>query len=44
MMKNVGDSLYRAIKLHLDGTLPYGQAEALGIAEGGVGLAYNKYL
>lgn len=42
MLKNVGDSLYRAIKLHLDGTLPYGQAEALGIAEGGVGLAYNQ--
>lgn len=41
MLKNVGDSLYRAIKLHLDGTLPYGEAEALGIAEGGVGLAYN---
>jgi basic membrane protein A len=43
MMKNVGDSLYRAIKLYLDGTLPFGEAEALGIAEGGVGLAYNKY-
>jgi basic membrane protein A len=43
MMKNVGDSLYRAIKMHIEGTLPYGQAEALGIAEGGVGLAYNKY-
>jgi len=43
MMKNVGNSLYRAIKMHLEGTLPYGQAEVLGIAEGGVGLAVNKY-
>lgn len=43
MMKNVDNSLYRALKLYFDGTLPFGQAEALGIAEGGVGLAYNKY-
>jgi basic membrane protein A len=43
MMKNVDNSLFRAIQLHLDGTAPYGQAEALGIAEGGVGLARNKY-
>ncbi|MCL5074547.1 MAG: BMP family ABC transporter substrate-binding protein [Chloroflexi bacterium] len=43
MMKNVDNSLYRAIKLHLEGKLPYGSAEALGIKEGGVGLAKNKY-
>ena len=43
MMKNVDKSLYRAIKLYLEGKLPFGQAEALGIAEGGVGLAKNKY-
>src|SRR5690606_8975029 len=41
MMKNVDNSLYRAIDLHLKGELPYGQAEVLGIAEGGVGLAEN---
>lgn len=41
MMKNVDNSLYRAIDLHLKGELPYGQAEALGVAEGGIGLAYN---
>jgi len=41
MMKNVDNSLYRALKLHLEGTLPYGTSEALGIAEGGVGLAKN---
>jgi basic membrane protein A len=42
MMKNVDNSIYRGIKMHLDGTLPYGSAEALGIAEGGVGVAYNE--
>ena len=43
MMKNVDNSLYRALKMHIAGTLPYGKAEALGVAEGGVGLAYNKF-
>ena len=42
MMKNVDNSLYRAIELHLAGELPYGSAEGLGIAEGGVGLAVNE--
>jgi basic membrane protein A len=42
MMKNVDDSLYRAIKLHLEGSLPVGEAEVLGIAEGGVGVANNE--
>lgn len=41
MMKNVDNSLYRAIDLHLVGELTYGEAEVLGIAEGGVGLADN---
>lgn len=43
MMKNVDNSLYRALKLYTEGKLPFGKAEALGVAEGGVGLAYNKY-
>jgi basic membrane protein A len=43
MMKNVDNSLFRAIQLHQEGTAPYGQVEALGIAEGGVGLARNQY-
>lgn len=42
MMKNVDLSIYRAIKLHLEGKLPYGQAEALGLKEGGVGVADNE--
>jgi len=43
MMKNVDNSLFRGLKMHLDGTLVYGSAEALGVLEGGVGLAKNKY-
>ncbi|MEJ5229855.1 MAG: BMP family ABC transporter substrate-binding protein [Pseudothermotoga sp.] len=43
MMKNVDNSILRGLKLHLEGKLVYGQAEALGIAEGGVGVADNKY-
>lgn len=43
MMKNVDNSLYRALKMHLDGTLGYGTSEALGVDEGGVGLAFNSY-
>lgn len=43
MLKNVDASLFRALDLHLKGELPYGQIETLGIAEGGVGLARNKF-
>lgn len=41
MLKNVDNSLYRAIDLFMKGELVFGQAEVLGIAEGGVGLAQN---
>lgn len=43
VLKNVGDSLYRAVDLTLQGKLPLGTNETLGIAEGGVGLADNHY-
>jgi basic membrane protein A len=43
MMKNVDNSIFRGLQMHLDGTAPYGTAESLGIAEGGVGLARNKF-
>ena len=43
MMKNIDNSIVRALQMHMDGTLPYGQVENLGIAEGGVGLARNDY-
>jgi basic membrane protein A len=38
----VDNSLFRALKLHLEGKLAWGKAEPLGIAEGGVGLAKNE--
>jgi len=40
-LKKVDVSLFQALKLHVTGKLPYGQAEAWGIAEGAVGLADN---
>lgn len=40
-IKNVGDSLADAIKKSMDGTLPYGTYEILGLADGVVGLADN---
>ena len=43
MLKNVDNSIFRAITLHLEGTLPYGSVENLGIPEGGVGLAKNDF-
>jgi basic membrane protein A and related proteins len=43
MMKNVDNSLYRAITLYFEGEMPLGEAEALGIVDGGVGLAANEY-
>ena len=43
MLKNVDNSIFRAITLHLEGSLPYGGAEILGIPEGGVGLAKNEF-
>lgn len=42
-LKNVGNSLIRAIKLDLDGKLEYGKAESLGFAEGGVNLVKDAH-
>lgn len=41
VLKNIDEALIRAIKMHMDGTLRYGEAEALGIAEDAVGIAKN---
>lgn len=41
MIKNVGNTLYRAVEMHLNKEAKYGQSESLGIKEGGVGLAKN---
>ena len=43
MQKNVDNSIYRALKMSLDGTLPYGQLEKLGLKAGGVGLSDNHF-
>lgn len=43
MLKRVDNSLLRAVRMHLAGTLPYGQAEVLGLAEEAVGLADNEF-
>ena len=37
-LKNVGEGLARAIKLDMQGKLPYGEAETLGFADNGVEL------
>ena len=42
-LKNVGNSLYRAIMLDMDGELTYGVAESLGFAEGGVNLVKDAH-
>lgn len=42
-LKNVGNSLYRAITMDMEGTLEYGGVEVLGFAEGGVGLVKDAH-
>lgn len=41
-LKNVGNAIYRAIKLDLDDALTYGETETLGFSEGGVELAVGE--
>lgn len=43
VLKNVGDSIYRAISLETKGELTWADYEVIGVAEGGVGLADNEY-
>jgi len=43
MLKRVDNSLLRAVEMHLEGTLPYGEAEQLGLVEEAVGLANNDF-
>jgi basic membrane protein A len=42
-LKNVGNSLIRAIKLDMEDSLEYGQLEYLGFAEGGVELLQDEH-
>lgn len=43
VLKNVDNSLYRALDLYLKDELTVGETEVLGLKEGGVGIAENKY-
>jgi len=43
VLKRVDVALLRAVKLHMDGKLPYGAAESLGIKEEAIGLADNEF-
>ncbi|CEP77640.1 BMP family ABC transporter substrate-binding protein [Defluviitoga tunisiensis] len=43
MLKRVDNSLVHAVKRYVEGTLEFGKMEALGLKEGAVGLADNKY-
>jgi len=43
VVKRVDNGVYRAIKLHLEGELPYGKVEYVGFSENGVGIAKNSY-
>ncbi len=43
VLKEVGNSLLRAVKLDSEGKLPWGGFESLGVAEGGTGIAINEY-
>ena len=43
VLKEVGNSLVRAASMEMEGTLPWGTFESLGLAEEGVGLADNQY-
>jgi len=43
MLKNVDNSIYRFFEQYSKGEVAWGTNELLGIAEGGVGLALNKY-
>lgn len=43
VMKNVDATLVRAYEMILDGTLPWGEEESLGLSDGAVGLSDNEY-
>ncbi len=43
VMKNVNATLVRAYEMIQEGTLPWGQEEALGLSDGAVGLSDNEF-
>lgn len=42
-LKNVGASIYQAIKLHIEGNLEFGKAESYGFSEGGVEIVKDAH-
>ena len=42
-VKRIDRAILRAVRMHQEGTLAYGTHERLGVSEGGVGLAKNRY-
>lgn len=42
MLKNVDESVFRALSLERSGSLPYGKTETLGVKEGCIGIARDK--
>lgn len=43
VLKRVDISILRAIKMHIEGTTPYGKSEQLGLKEECIGLAQNEF-
>lgn len=43
VLKEVGNSVIRAVELEMEGKLTWGQGEILGIKEGAIGIAKNEY-
>ena len=43
VLKEVGNSLVRMAEMEIEGTVPYGAYESLGIKEGVAGIAINEY-
>lgn len=43
VLKNVGESIHRAVALEAKGELVWQDYEVIGVAEGGTGLAVNEY-
>lgn len=43
VLKQVDNTVVRAVSLMKEGKLPFGQAESLGLKEGAIGLADNKF-
>jgi basic membrane protein A len=42
VLKNVDAGLLRAVRMQLNGSLPYGRSESLGLAEGSIGLTRHS--